>query len=62
MTAIGFKPSARVELVLAENATLLVLGLAIGAGCALMGILPTLDLAAPDKLLAVPDKLPSVLD
>jgi ABC-type antimicrobial peptide transport system permease subunit len=42
LSAIGFRPASRVQLVLAENALLLVLGLAIGAGCALVGILPTL--------------------
>jgi ABC-type antimicrobial peptide transport system permease subunit len=46
LTAIGFAPVARVKLVLAENAFLLVLGLLIGAGCALVGILPTLATAA----------------
>jgi hypothetical protein len=42
LTAIGFAPAARVKLVLAENAFLLVVGLFIGAGCALVGILPAL--------------------
>lgn len=46
LTAIGFAPAARVKLVLAENAFLLVLGLLIGAGCALVGILPTLTASA----------------
>jgi ABC-type antimicrobial peptide transport system permease subunit len=45
LTAIGFAPAARVKLVLAENAFLPVLGLIIGAGCALVGILPTLTTA-----------------
>lgn len=46
LTAIGFRPGARVRLVLAENAFLLVIGLLVGAGCALLGILPTLTTAA----------------
>jgi ABC-type antimicrobial peptide transport system permease subunit len=46
LTAIGFRPGSRVKLVLAENAMLLVLGLLIGTGCALLGILPTLATAA----------------
>jgi ABC-type lipoprotein release transport system permease subunit len=46
LTAIGFRPGARVRLVLAENAFLLVIGLAVGAGCALLGILPTLTSGA----------------
>lgn len=46
LAAIGFRPGARVRLVLAENAFLLVIGLAVGAGCALLGILPTLATAA----------------
>jgi ABC-type antimicrobial peptide transport system permease subunit len=52
LTAIGFRPGARVKLVLAENALLLVLGLLIGAGCALLGILPTLATAARKMNLA----------
>lgn len=46
LAAIGFRPGARVRLVLAENAFLLVIGLVVGAGCALLGILPTLATAA----------------
>jgi ABC-type antimicrobial peptide transport system permease subunit len=46
LTAIGFRPGTRVQLVLAENAMLLVVGLLIGAGCALLGILPALATAA----------------
>jgi ABC-type antimicrobial peptide transport system permease subunit len=46
LTAIGFRPATRVKLVLAENAMLLLLGLLIGTGCALLGILPTLATAA----------------
>lgn len=46
LTAIGFAPAARVKLVLSENAFLLILGLAIGTGCALIGILPTLATAS----------------
>ena len=46
LTAIGFRPGARVRLVLAENAFLLVIGLLVGAGCALLGILPTLTTAS----------------
>jgi hypothetical protein len=52
LAAIGFAPAARVKLVLAENAFLLVLGLMIGAGCALVGILPTLTTAARSVNLA----------
>jgi ABC-type antimicrobial peptide transport system permease subunit len=46
LSAIGFAPASRVKLVLAENAFLLVAGLAIGAGCAIVGILPTLKTGA----------------
>ena len=40
--AIGFTPRRRLWLVLIENALLLLIGLAIGAGCALLGALPTI--------------------
>jgi ABC-type lipoprotein release transport system permease subunit len=46
LTAIGFRPGTRVQLVVAENAMLLMLGLLIGTCCALLGILPTLVTAA----------------
>ncbi len=46
LAALGFTPASRVRLVLAENAFLLVLGLVIGAGCALVGILPALATAS----------------
>jgi ABC-type antimicrobial peptide transport system permease subunit len=42
LSAIGFRKSARAELVLAENAFLLLIGLVVGAGCALIGVLPTI--------------------
>lgn len=42
LSAIGFRKSARAKLILAENAFLLLIGLAIGAGCALIGVLPTI--------------------
>ena len=42
LAALGFTPRSRVALVLSENVALLVLGLAVGTGCALMGIVPTL--------------------
>jgi len=41
LTAIGFRRSARLRLVLAENAFLLVMGLLVGCGCALLGVLPS---------------------
>ncbi|MDB5299788.1 MAG: hypothetical protein JWO87_1451, partial [Phycisphaerales bacterium] len=40
LASLGFTSAARVRLVLAENAFLLVVGLAAGAVCALIGILP----------------------
>jgi putative ABC transport system permease protein len=42
LSAIGFRQSDRVKLILSENAFLLVLGLGVGTGCALLGIVPTL--------------------
>jgi putative ABC transport system permease protein len=42
LTAIGFGRGKRVGLVLWENSFLLVVGLVVGAGCAIVGILPTL--------------------
>jgi hypothetical protein len=39
--AIGFRPVDRAWLVLSENAFLLLIGLIIGAGCAILGVLPT---------------------
>ena len=41
LTAIGFRRSARLRLVLSENAFLLVVGLLVGCGCALLGVLPS---------------------
>ncbi|MDB5289326.1 MAG: FtsX-like permease family protein [Phycisphaerales bacterium] len=40
LASLGFTSAARVRLVLAENAFLLVVGLVAGAGCAVIGILP----------------------
>jgi ABC-type antimicrobial peptide transport system permease subunit len=42
LAAIGFGRGSRLRLVLAENALLLVLGLLVGCGCALLGVLPTI--------------------
>jgi putative ABC transport system permease protein len=42
LSAIGFARGARMRLVLAENALLLVSGLVLGAVCALIGVLPAL--------------------
>jgi ABC-type antimicrobial peptide transport system permease subunit len=42
LAAIGFRPGSRLRLVLAENAFLLVIGLLVGSGCALLGVLPTI--------------------
>jgi ABC-type lipoprotein release transport system permease subunit len=42
LAAIGFRGSARMRLVLAENVLLLVSGLALGTVCALIGVLPAL--------------------
>jgi ABC-type lipoprotein release transport system permease subunit len=42
LTAIGFGRGRRVAVVLWENSFLLAMGLLVGAGCALVGILPTL--------------------
>ncbi len=42
LTAIGFRPAARLRLVLAENAFLLVLGLLVGTGCAALGVAPAI--------------------
>jgi ABC-type antimicrobial peptide transport system permease subunit len=40
LSALGFDPSTRTRLVLWENVSLLLLGLLIGAGCALAGVIP----------------------
>jgi putative ABC transport system permease protein len=40
LAALGFNPSTRTRLVLWENVSLLLLGLLIGAGCALAGVIP----------------------
>ncbi len=42
LSAIGFVSGDRVKLILSENVLLLVMGLAIGTVCALLGIVPTL--------------------
>ena len=42
LTAIGFNRGSRLRLVLAENALLLVLGLLVGCGCAVLGVMPTI--------------------
>jgi ABC-type antimicrobial peptide transport system permease subunit len=42
LAAIGFKRLDRLGMVLAENALLLVLGLAVGAACAVAGTMPVL--------------------
>jgi ABC-type antimicrobial peptide transport system permease subunit len=41
LSAIGFRPGDRSWLVLSENAFLLLIGLIVGAGCAILGVLPT---------------------
>jgi ABC-type antimicrobial peptide transport system permease subunit len=40
LAAIGFRPGARLHLVMVENAYLLVMGLIIGSGAALVAVLP----------------------
>ena len=40
LAAIGFKPAARLGLIVGENATLLLVGLAAGTACALVAVLP----------------------
>jgi ABC-type antimicrobial peptide transport system permease subunit len=40
LSAIGFRPARRLALVLAENVTLLLVGLLAGTLCALVGVLP----------------------
>jgi hypothetical protein len=42
LASIGFSQAARVRLVLSENLFLLVLGLVVGAVCAILGIIPAL--------------------
>jgi ABC-type antimicrobial peptide transport system permease subunit len=42
LASIGFKTGARVRLVLAENVFLLLAGLVLGTGCAIIGVLPAL--------------------
>ena len=46
LTAIGFRRSARLRLVLSENVFLLVLGLLLGVGCSLLGVLPSVVTSA----------------
>jgi putative ABC transport system permease protein len=46
LASLGFTAAARMRLVLAENAFLLVLGLAIGAVCAIIGIIPAVTASA----------------
>ena len=48
LACLGFSGSARRWLVLMENATLLVSGLLLGSGCALVGIFPVLRQSAND--------------
>ncbi|HZL34617.1 MAG TPA: ABC transporter permease [Tepidisphaeraceae bacterium] len=42
LASLGFTSAARVGLVLSENAFLLILGLALGTACAVIGIIPAL--------------------
>src|SRR6185312_12703832 len=42
LASIGFSQRSRVQLILSENLFLLLLGLAIGAVCAILGIIPSL--------------------
>lgn len=42
LAALGFAPSARIRLVLAENVFLLIAGLAAGTLCAIVGVLPVI--------------------
>jgi hypothetical protein len=42
LAAIGFRRTDRLRLVLAENVVLLLLGLAVGAVCAFIAVLPTI--------------------
>ena len=46
LASMGFTSAARVKLMLAENAFLLVIGLLAGAGCALIGIIPAVMTSA----------------
>jgi ABC-type antimicrobial peptide transport system permease subunit len=50
--ALGFRPATRTRLVLWENVGLLMLGLLIGAGCALAGVIP--NTMAPPYHINVP--------
>jgi hypothetical protein len=49
LSALGFTPKTRTRLVLLENITLLLLGLAIGTLCALAGVIPN-TLNSPRKI------------
>jgi ABC-type antimicrobial peptide transport system permease subunit len=42
LAAIGFRPRSRLRLVLSENGFLLVVGLLVGCGCAVVAVLPSL--------------------
>ena len=42
LAAIGFRPGSRLRLVLSENGFLLVVGLLVGCGCAVVAVLPSL--------------------
>ena len=42
LAAIGFRPGSRLRLVLSENGFLLVVGLLVGCGCAIVAVLPSL--------------------
>jgi ABC-type antimicrobial peptide transport system permease subunit len=46
LSALGFNPATRTRLVLWENVSLLLLGLLIGAGCALAGVIPNVMTSA----------------
>lgn len=48
LASLGFKRSDRTRLVLSENVFLLVLGLAVGAVCAVIGIIPALRQSAQE--------------
>src|SRR5687767_7516953 len=53
LAAIGFRSAARTRLVLAENVFLLVLGLAVGTFCALVGVAPAIVAGRDINLLRV---------
>jgi putative ABC transport system permease protein len=49
LAAIGFGPGARLRVVLGENVFLLLVGLLVGAGCALVGVFP--GIATADRTI-----------